>query len=129
MTESVSEVEPKGSVGEDTSERHHAPHHLVCLVALRADCEAGQLRFGGDRRQNLATIVVEVDHVEHHFAGLLLVGHLCDQGQLFGLHRSVLTNCGTVCFPVLGLGIAAVKNTGDGAHGLRVVVHSLVLQI
>ena len=80
-------------------------------------------------QEHLATILVEVDHVEHDLTRLLLVRQLGDQGKLTGLHTCVVFVRRVVLLPVLGLGIAAVQNSSDGAHRLRPVVHALVLEV
>lgn len=75
----MSEVEPEGSVGEHAAKRHHAPHHLVTRMSLRANHKVLQLVHCRNSWEHLASILSEVDHVEHHLGRLFLVRQLHDQ--------------------------------------------------
>ena len=125
----LSEVQPKGSVSKDTSKGKHAPHGLVCLMSLRSDGPSGELRFGWDSWENLASFVIEIDHVEHDLAGLVLVRHLSDQRHLVWLNRLDITISGVVRLVVLSFGVTSVQKSADGASVVGFVVSSLILQI
>ena len=61
-------------------------------MTIGADFEVSQLfhsRCGG---QDLASVFIEVDHVEHYLTGLFLVGHLHEKGVVDRLHTKVLIN-------------------------------------
>ena len=98
-------------------------------MTIGADFELCQLfhsRCGG---QDLASVFIEVDHVEHNLTGLFLVGHLHEKGVIVRLHTSVLINGWVVRLPVLSFGIAPVKNSADGTERSIVEVQSRVSQI
>ena len=61
-------------------------------MTVSADCELSQILLSGCRGQDLAPFFFEVDHVEHDLAGLLLVGHLHEEGAIDRLHTHVLLN-------------------------------------
>ena len=124
-----SEVEPKGGVGDDTSEGQASPHHFISSVSFVRDSESLQFGLFGDSGKHLTALSVEVNHVNHYLGCLLLVRGLHEEAQLFWLHISELHNSWAVGLRVLGSGIALVENTLDGSHGLSVQVHALVLQI
>ena len=98
-------------------------------MTIGADLELSQLFHSRYRGQDLTSVFIEVDHVEHNFTGLLLVGHLHNEGAVDWLHTLVLHNGRVVRLPVLSLGIAPVKHSTDGAMRSIVVVQSRVSQI
>ena len=61
-------------------------------MTISADCELSQLLLSGCCGQDLASVLIEVNHVEHNLTGLLLVGHLHDEGAVVWLNTSVLFN-------------------------------------
>ena len=98
-------------------------------MTIGTDLEFSHLLRRKSRGQDLASIIVEVDLVEHNLASLLLVRQLHEEGAVIRLHRLVLLNARVVWFPVLILGIASVKHTTDGTKRSSVIVQFGVSQI
>ena len=124
-----SEVEPKRDVGDDAAKCHHSPHHFVSCVSLRVNRELSKFIDSGYSRQNLAMLLIKVNHVKHDLSSFVSVGQLGDQGQLFRLHTNVVVCARRVIFRVLGLCVATVKNAADCAHHRVGVVKSLILEV
>eukprot|EP00353_Schmidingerella_taraikaensis_P011499 CAMPEP_0185570410 /NCGR_PEP_ID=MMETSP0434-20130131/2734_1 /TAXON_ID=626734 ORGANISM="Favella taraikaensis, Strain Fe Narragansett Bay" /NCGR_SAMPLE_ID=MMETSP0434 /ASSEMBLY_ACC=CAM_ASM_000379 /LENGTH=185 /DNA_ID=CAMNT_0028185525 /DNA_START=197 /DNA_END=754 /DNA_ORIENTATION=- len=98
-------------------------------MSLRGDHELLQLSLGGHSGKQLASVFIEVDHVEHDSAGLFAIWQLRDKGELGRSHRLVVADSGRVGLRVLAECVASVKDATDRAHGVVSVVHALVLQI
>ena len=86
----LSEVEPEGSVGNNSRESHRSPHELVGGMALNRLHESGQLSTSWDGRVDLTTLSIEVDHMKHELASLLSVMGLHDKRHLVGVNSIIL---------------------------------------
>lgn len=98
-------------------------------MALWTDHEVAKLVSSGHGRQNLASVFIKIDHVQHDFGRLILVSQLHDQTTVVRAHRIVHAHAWCVGFRVLGLRVTTVQNASDCAHLVRTQVHLLILEI
>lgn len=69
--ERLSEIEPHGGVGKDSSEGEILPQGGVGFVSLGGDLPLGQLLSCGNGRKDLPGVRVLIDLHEHELASLV----------------------------------------------------------
>ena len=112
----VSEVEPKSSVGDDSAESEHSPHHFVSGMTLRRHNELCEFSWRRHSWVNLTMVLVKVNHVEHDLACFLLVGSLRQQGDFIWSHALHKVLRRSIQTRVLALSVTTIKNAHNCAQ-------------
>jgi len=119
---SLSEIEPHGSVGEDTCEGEVFPHGGVGFVSLRWNLPFSQLLSCRCSRQNLPSVRVLIDLHNHELACLVKVLELSDGWDVKRLHRVEEVARWCVRLVVFGLSITSVEESDNLTRSSSVVV-------
>ena len=98
-------------------------------MSLRADHKTLQLCLCWHGRQDLAPVLIEVDHVEHDLASLLTVGELREKRELFRHHALEVTDSWGIRLRVLSQVVSTIENTSNSGNGIVSVVKALVLKV
>ena len=111
ISSGVSEVQPNGGIADNADIGHHAPHVLVGGVACGRDLEVRQLINRGHGGQNLSSVLIEVNLVQHELGGLLLIRKTTHQANIVGTHRVVRLQSRAVRQRILVVSITTVEDS------------------
>ena len=125
----ISDVKPYCSVCQDSSECNQTPQTLISLVSIGANFEGLEISHRGNTWQNLFLVFIEVNLVQHEFAGFLIVGKLVNNCEIVWSHILVMLDCWTIGQWVFGASIALVQNSCYFACNWTCLVKTSIFKI